>query len=180
MERVVTYNRQCQQLFLDGASSQFVRIVFCDAIALPVQQRIMEGVLCDEGSNPDTSQTYRVLYIANHLDRDSVFDDAIGSTIRVHAEDKVIWSTLRGQSSQVKAITSTETTKSSYATTYHGYDYTSYHHADVSCRRSINNLHNYRTIVFSMKYFFRIFLLEWALLRLVAESCLCAEWLYMG
>lgn len=99
MERVTTYYRQCQAYFPANSSSWVVCAVFGDAIALPDQQKIMEGALSDVGLTVDTSQTYRVPFSNDHPDRGTVFVDGRSHTIQVYVESRVVRSIPHGQPS---------------------------------------------------------------------------------
>jgi hypothetical protein len=91
MDRLTAYYVQCQSAgFFPQSSSWVVCAVFCNDVALPDQQKIMETKLRAVGLNVDTSKTYVVPYTADHPDRGSVFVDARGSTIKVYKENEKI------------------------------------------------------------------------------------------
>jgi hypothetical protein len=89
MDRLINYYRQCQH-FLGNPNSWVICAVFGPGIALPDQQKIMEEKLRDAGLSVDTSQTYRVPYNTDHLDRGCVFVDARSGTIQVYVEDRMV------------------------------------------------------------------------------------------
>ncbi|KAB2100130.1 hypothetical protein AG0111_0g11657 [Alternaria gaisen] len=89
MDRLITYYRQYQN-FMGSPNSWVICAIFGPGIALPDQQKIMEEKLRDAGLSVDTSQTYRVPYNTDHLDRGSVFVDARSGTIQVYVENRII------------------------------------------------------------------------------------------
>lgn len=114
MGNVVNYYNQCAAHFPASSSSWVVCAVFGGAIALPDQQRIMEDYLRNAGLNVDASQTYQVPYIAEHVDRGSVFVDARGDRVRVYVENREIWSIPHVQASHTNAPVSAVTGSTSY------------------------------------------------------------------
>lgn len=119
IDRLIEYYRQYQKFFPGSPHSWVVYAIFGAGIALPDQQSIMREKLRGVGLNVETSETYRVPYTADHLNRGSFFVDARSSTIQVYVEDRVVRSISKVTASSSYATAHSTTTASpSYATSY--------------------------------------------------------------
>jgi hypothetical protein len=107
VRRVTNRYQQFQELFPANSSCWVICAEAEGAVALPIQQKIIDRELRVLGLTVDTSQTYHVPYTPDYLDRGSIFVDGTGHTIRVYVENRLVQSIPRHQPVETTAVVPT-------------------------------------------------------------------------